>query len=251
MSSRFRGSLVLAAALAVGCSDNAPPISGGDGGDNGGGGNDTPTVDFTETWGADTADVGNWILTTEPLRTRTIETTGGNPGGYLYGDVSISIPTWSTMSTRFQPGTSADPLKRDSVFVGDWYANDVQKLAADIEVIQSGNWAGPRAATLHLGRWDAATSAVAFDAFYTLADLPDVPDGWRTYAFPIDARSRTVPPGWVFLHGDGTPATDAEWPAFMQQIDAVDIGLWKPGDAYPSMGIWELGLDNVHISSVP
>lgn len=66
-----------------------------------------PDHEFTERYGPRTQDTGPWALTDNPLRVRTIEPSGGNPGGYLYGEVSSPIPTWSTASTRYQPGSSA------------------------------------------------------------------------------------------------------------------------------------------------
>jgi hypothetical protein len=52
----------------------------------------SPDADFTETYDTGTMDVGNWLLTTNTLRPRIIESTGGNPGGYLYSEVSSPIP---------------------------------------------------------------------------------------------------------------------------------------------------------------
>jgi hypothetical protein len=51
---------------------------------------------------------------------RIIETGGGNPGAYVQqGGFSTSIPTWASISTRFQPGVN-DPYKIDSIYTGDW-----------------------------------------------------------------------------------------------------------------------------------
>lgn len=207
-------------------------------------------IDFTETYGAGTTDIGDWILTTNADRVRTIEASGGNPDGYLYGDVSTATPAWSTASTRFHPGAD-DPFKRDSVFVGDYRANDIRAFSADIELLQVGNWSSNRTVTLHLVQWDAATNARAFEAFYSLPDLVDPPSGWVSYSFPIAARSATVPAGWKFLRTDGSAGTGSEWSRFMQQIDLVELVFAKPGYLYPSTGVWDLGIDNIHISALP
>ena len=108
-----------------------------------------------------------------------------------------------------------------------------------------------RAVTLHLMSWDTTSNGVAFDATYTLPDIPDVPVGWQHYEVPIDAQSATIPAGWVITRGDGTPATDADWATFMHQIDLVGFGYWKPGFFYPSLGLWQLGIDNIHNSAQP
>jgi len=78
-------------------------------------------------------------------------------------------------------------------------------------------------------------------------DLPEPPVGWRTYSFPVDANSPTIPQGWVFTRGDGTPGTDAEWSPFLHRIDLTSIGFYKPGFGYPSLGTWILGIDNIEI----
>src|SRR5205814_9799777 len=82
---------------------------------------------------------------------------------------------------------------------------------------------------------------------YTLPDLPEPPVGWQTYSFPVDANSPTIPQGWVFTRGDGTPGTDAEWSPFLHCIDLTSIGFYKPGFAYPGFGTWILGIDNIEI----
>lgn len=207
-----------------------------------------PDTEFTETYEAGTLDTGNWILTTDPARPRVIESTGGNPGGYLYGEVATAVPTWATASTRYQPGVD-DASKRDSIFVGDYYLNDINYVSADLRIYQVGSWTADRTVTLILRSWDAATDSVAYEATCSLPDMPQVPQGWQHYQFRVDATSARVPPGWVFTRGDGTPGTDAEWATFMHQIDFVGFGYWKPGYGYPSLGLWQLGIDNIHIGT--
>ena len=160
--------------------------------------------------------------------------------------MSTAIPTWSTASTRFQPGVD-DQAKRDSVFVGNYYANHVKHVSADLQVFQAGSWTPGRTVTLHLMSWDVASNSLAFEAFSSFPDIPRVPMGWHHYKFDVDARSARVPSGWDFHRGDGTPGTDADWATFMHQIDAVGFGYWRPGVAYPSLGIWKLGIDNIHV----
>jgi hypothetical protein len=199
---------------------------------------------FTETYSWGTRDVGHWSLTTNDLRTRVIEPTGGNPGGYLYGEVASPIPTWSTASRRFDPDAGSA-----SIFVGNYRANDIRRISADLCVYQAGSWSASRTVTLQLVRWDVANATIAVDATYSLPDIPNVPDGWQNYKFPVDARSDKIPPGWQVERGDGTPATDADWAFLMQQIDVVGLGFWKPGYMYPALGLWELGIDNIHIGT--
>ncbi|HEX7835954.1 MAG TPA: hypothetical protein VF469_00755 [Kofleriaceae bacterium] len=205
-------------------------------------------AEFTEAYRPGTQDVGHWILTDNPLRARIIETTGGHPGGYLYSEVSTPTPTWSTASTRYQPGHD-DALKRDSIFVGDYDANQIDHISVDLQIFQVGAWTPDRTVTLQLIRWDPANNTVAFTATYSEGDLPTAPRGWLHHDFAVDARSPTIPPGWVLTRGDGTPGRNADWATLMHQIDLVGFGYWKPGFAYPSLGIWKLGIDNVHVGT--
>jgi hypothetical protein len=209
-----------------------------------GAGNDRETTTFIETYD-DGTDVGLWHCSLGVPR--MIETSGGNPGFYVQqGGFSTSIPTWASVSTRFQPGFN-DMYKIDSIYTGDWTSLGVTSITTDLNVIQVATWATDRAVTLELLQMDDTGFNVNYDATYTLPDLPEPPIGWQTYSFPVDANSPTIPEGWVFTRGDGTPGTDAEWSPFLHRIDLTSIGFYKPGFAYPSLGTWILGIDNVEI----
>jgi hypothetical protein len=206
------------------------------------------TNSFIETYD-DGTDVGLWHCSVGAPR--IIETSGGNPGAYLQqGGFSSSIPTWASISTRFQPGVN-DPYKIDSIYTGDWTSLGVTGITADLNVIHVATWATDRAVTLELLQMDETGFNVNYDATYTLPDLPEPPIGWQTYSFPVDANSPTIPQGWVFTRGDGTPGTDAEWSPFLHRIDLTSIGFYKPGFAYPSLGTWTLGIDNIEIDFQP
>ena len=206
------------------------------------------TNSFIETYD-DGTDVGLWHCSVGAPR--TTEISGGNPGAYVQqGGFSTSTPTWASISTRFQPGVN-DLYKVDSIYTGDWTSLGVTGIAADLNVIQVGTWATDRAVTLELLQMDETGFNVNYDATYTLPDLPDPPVGWQTYSFPIDANSPTIPQGWVFTRGDGTPGTDAEWSPFLHRVDLTSIGFYKPGFGYPSLGTWTLGIDNIEIDFEP
>jgi hypothetical protein len=208
----------------------------------------TTHASFIETYD-DGTDVGLWHCSVGVPR--IIEISGGNPGAYLQqGGFGTSIPTWASISTRFQPGVN-DPYKIDSIYTGDWTTLGVTRIVADLNVIQVATWATDRAVTLELLQMDETGFNVNYDATYTLPDLPEPPIGWQTYSFPVDANSPTIPQGWVFTRGDGTPGTDAEWSPFLHRIDLTSIGFYKPGFAYPSLGTWILGIDNIEIDFQP
>jgi hypothetical protein len=205
-------------------------------------------LEFTETYECGTRDIGDWALSTNDLRARVIEPSGGDPGGYLYSEVASPIPTWSTVSPRVERAFG-EPITRDNLFVGNYYENQIHRISADMCVYQAGSWSASRTVTLQLTRWDVANATVALQATYSLADIPKVPNGWHHYAFKVDAQSPAIPSGWLLQHGDGTPATDADWTVLMRQIDVVSFGYWKPGYMYPALGLWELGIDNIHIGT--
>lgn len=203
---------------------------------------------FTERYEEGTLDVGHWALTSNDLRARQIESVGGDPGGYLYGEVSSPIPTWSTVSPRLKQETGPGAVL-DSIFVGNYHADQIRRLTADLCVYQAGSWSASRTVTLQIIRWDYVNDAMALEATYSLPDLPTLPVGWQHYAFDVDARASTIPTGWVVTRGDGTPGTDADWSTLMHQVDIVGLGLWKPGYMYPALGLWKIGIDNVHVGT--
>src|SRR2546421_2816391 len=202
------------------------------------------TNTFIETYD-DGTDVGLWHCSVNVLR--ILETNGGNPGAYIQqGGFSSHVPTWASISPRFQPGVN-DTYKIDSIYTGDWTTLGVTSIIVDLNIIQVATWGTDRAVTLELLQMDDTGFNVNYDATYTLPDLPEPPVGWQTYSFPVDANSPTIPDGWVFTHGDGSPGTDAEWSQFLHRIDLTSIGYYKPGFAYPGLGTWILGIDNIEI----
>jgi hypothetical protein len=214
------------------------------------------TASFTETYD-NGSDVGQWVASFSVPR--QIQPAGGSPlgggiplGAYLQqGGFSSSIPTWGTASPRFQPGFN-DQYKQDSVFVGDWTVAGVTNFGVDLDVIQSGSWPSPgRPITLQLMQMDNTGFSVNYVATYTTSLMSMAPIGWTDYSFTINADGGVVPIGWVFTHGDGTPATDAEWATFLSRIDLTSVGYYAPGTFYPSTGSWTLGIDNISVTTVP
>jgi hypothetical protein len=199
---------------------------------------------FIETYD-DGTDVGLWHCNLGVPR--IIEASGGNPGAYLQqGGFSTHVPIWASVSTRYQPGFN-DTYKIDSIYTGDWTSLAVTSITVDLNIIQVASWGTDRAVTIELLQMDETGFNVNYDATYTLPDLTEPPVGWQTYSFPVNANSPTIPEGWVFTRGDGTPGTDAEWSPFLHRIDLTSIGFYKPGFAYPGFGTWILGIDNIEI----
>jgi hypothetical protein len=208
----------------------------------------TARASFTETYD-DGTDVGHWVAAfSQP---RNFEPNGGNPGVYLEQDgFSSHTPTWGTASPDYQPGFN-DTYKTHSVFVDDWTDAGVVSLSADMNIFQAGGWGPDRGVTLQLLQMDSTGFNVNFSATYSMDLGEEPPVGWQTYSFPVNADSPTVPAGWVFTDGNGDPGTDAEWSQFLRNVDLTTIGYYKPGFAYVGFGTWTLGIDNIHIETVP
>jgi hypothetical protein len=110
-----------------------------------GAGNDSETSTFIETYD-DGTDVGIWNCSLSVPR--ILETSGGNPGAYIQqGGFSTHVPTWASVSPRYQPGFN-DTYKNDSIYTGDWASLGVTSITADLNVIQVATWATDRAVTL-------------------------------------------------------------------------------------------------------
>ena len=215
-------------------------------------------ADFAETYDGG-SDVGQWVASFNVPR--QIQPVGGSPlgggiplGAFLeQGGFPSAVPTWGTASTRYQPGFN-DTYKQDSVFVGNWTAAGVTTFSVDLNVIQAGSWPSPgRPLTLQLMQMDGSGFSVDYVATWTTALMATPPVGWNHYSFTINAAGGVVPAGWIFTHGDGTPATDAEWGTFLSQVDLTSIGYYAPGYFYPSTGTWTLGMDNpaIQTAAVP
>ena len=107
----------------------------------------TTRANFIETYD-DATDVGLWHCSANAARIP--EASGRNPGAYIQqGGFSTHVPTWASVSPRFQPGVN-DTYKIDSIYTGDWTSLGVTSITVDLNVIQVATWATDRAATLEL-----------------------------------------------------------------------------------------------------
>ncbi len=191
----------------------------------------TAQAGFVETFD-DGSNNGDWHLTTNPAM---IELDGGNPGAWLHAEGDLATPTWfvpfGTMPTHF---------------LGNYARHGVAALSFDVNIL-AGSQVPDRNMTLDiqttLGTGDYSKGV---DAYYVGRDISRLPVGWHTYAFPVDAASLTIPPGWVVTKGNGKKGTDADWQALMQDVETIGLELGTPGFFYP-FSIWDLGLDNVRI----
>jgi hypothetical protein len=187
---------------------------------------------YTETFD-DGNDEGDWHLTVNPP---TLETDGGNPGAYLRASADAAVPTWYV------------PLNTPTkFFLGDFAANRIATLSVDLNIF-SGVEVPDRAVTLDLNTTlGTGDFTKGVDAYYVGRNISQLPTGWHTYAFPVNATSTTIPPGWVVTKGDGSPGTDADWQALMHDVETLGVELGEPGFFYP-FGLWDIGLDNCRVS---
>ena len=179
------------------------------------------------------SDNGDWHLTVNPP---TFETDGGNPGPYLHATADAAVPTWYV------------PLGTEpTYFLGDFAGKKVGTLAFDINIF-TGVEVPDRAMTLDLNTTlGTGDFSKGVDAYYIGTDISQLPLGWQTYEFPVNATSLTIPPGWVVTKGNGRPGTDADWQALMHDVETLGVELGEPGFFYP-FGIWDLGLDNARVT---
>jgi hypothetical protein len=92
---------------------------------------------------------------------------------------------------------------------------------------------------------------LGIEAYNVGTDISDFTPGWNTYAYALDASSAVIPSGWVVTEGNGNPGTDADWHALVTHVENVTMALGTPGFFYPNLGLWDLGLDNVTLSTSP
>lgn len=185
------------------------------------------------------ANQGTWRLTDNPNRLLVIEETGGDPGAWLHGQVAAAVPTWYVSEPAGNP------------FTGDYSAQGFRSYRFDLS-ISGGIQVPDRVLTLHLFTTLGTGDPVqGIDAYELGADISEYQPGWFGYQFAMDATSQTVPDGWIVTRGDGSPGTDADWRALMTHVEGVHFELGQPGYGYPNLNVWDLGLDNVDLSTSP
>jgi hypothetical protein len=184
-------------------------------------------------------NLGTWRLTSNPSRLYQIEPAGGNPGAYLHGQVAAAVPTWYI----------DQPV--GNLFTGDFAAEGVSAFSYDMN-ISGGVQVPDRNLTLHLYTTLGTGDPVqGIEAYFIGDDISEYTPEWDHHEYPLDATSATIPSGWTVFEGDGTPGTDADWQTLVRHVENVTIALGTPGFFYPNLNIWDLGLDNVRLTTVP
>ena len=196
------------------------------------------SADLTDTFD-NNVNLGTWRVTFNPNFLYQIEPSGGNPGAYLHAQVSTAVPTWFISNPANNP------------FVGNYAAEGVTSFSFDM-TISGGAQVPNRNMTLHLTTTlGTGDPALGIEAYSIGDDISVFPVGWHSFLYPLNAASATIPQGWVVTEGNGNPGTNADWHNLMTHIENVNMALGTPGFFYPNLGVWDLGLDNVRLTTVP
>ena len=172
-----------------------------------------------------------------------LETTGGNPGGFLH---NTSVSSFAPIPTT-DDGTA-------SGFLGDLRALGITALSVDAITNSASFGAGGREFSLLL-RDTKGTLAVTDDdyAYYVGSEVPQPGAGWKSFQFPVPSLSTDpVPPGW-----SGGWAGDLEnfrpgidWNDVITSVDRVELW-WLNPSFFAIFQDWDVGIDNVSLVSTP
>jgi hypothetical protein len=155
-----------------------------------------------------------------------IETTGGNPGAYLHGDICCAY--WPDAFNT-------------STFTGNYRNAGLASLGIDLIMLQ-GSGEGRQVALTLLTDNNTPQGEDDWGAFVVGSDGPVPGGGWLSYDFIIPAQEDTLPPGWQVW---GTTA--GAWADLMQDVDEVRFTIGDPTWSYVESP-WTVGMDNVRFS---
>lgn len=159
-----------------------------------------------------------------------VETTGGNPGGYVHDNEFFSMPV-----VRSEIGVA-------SPFHGDYRAAGVSEISFDTRTFsnQAGGSYG------QLGALVLNNTSTGMFAWTLVGDLTDPRAGWIHTTVAIPSQSMTLPGGWV---GDsfGDPFN---WNSLITNVDQVELRFFNP-DWFGIGAAFDVGMDNAAITYVP
>jgi len=170
-----------------------------------------------------------------------INSAGGNPGAYLRNpELDSAVPT----------PVYVGPLP--SPFFGDYRAANVTSLGLDVNVFAASfgvdkNRPLSLVLTSDMGTPDDPSDDC--DVYVVgKSNVPRVGSGWQAFDFKVPSASTTLPNGWV-VRGfcAGLTQNDA-WNAVITNVTRVTFPFADP-DTFWFFQIWNLGIDNVRITS--
>ncbi len=202
---------------------------------------------FSETF-AGGGNEGAWSLSGRGV----IEADGGHPGDFLHVPSLDTFAPWG--ETRWGV---------ESLFTGNYRAQDVIALAADFRTFSVSSTTAERPMSVMLVS-DPGTPQDPTDdllVFYVgRENIPASGKGWRDYEFEIPSDSKTLPfprsevdgePGWVAAQGEvfiPAPDPDAAWNAVIEDVDQVIFWFHDPR-FFAIIQRWDVGMDNPTITT--
>ncbi|MCP3920825.1 MAG: DUF2207 domain-containing protein [bacterium] len=193
---------------------------------------------FVETYdnGSNEGDYEIWFA---PYN--TVETSGGNPGGYLHLDNVTSGPATCQFIKIF-------PNQWPNALSGDYRALGVDRIAIDVNLV-FGPQMVPGTSTWILRLFDDNGTPMddSDDCAVFLMDpsipLPTAP-GWTTIEFPIPSGDTSLPTTWGTEGTTCAGNNDVTWNAIIQDVDYVEIELNADPAVFCAFNDWDFGLDN-------
>lgn len=170
-----------------------------------------------------------------------IESTGGNPAGWLHNSM---VDSFAPIVTSDAPATSN--------FVGDLRAKGVTRISCDAITHGATFTAAGRQFSILL-RDTKGTANVNDDdyAYYAGALVPQIGQGWGSYDFDIPSQSTAaVPAGWSGgWAGDGQAfRPGVEWSDVIESVDVVEFW-WQSPDLFAIFQQWDVGVDNIAVET--
>lgn len=170
-----------------------------------------------------------------------IDAAGGNPGSYLHNpqlDSAVPSPVY------------VGPLP--SPFFGDYRAANVTSLGLDVVVYAASIGVDNKRPLSIVLTSDMGTPDDASDDcdVYTVGskNVPRPGAPWRSYEFRVPSGATTLPNGWIVRGACGGLSANDAWNAVITNVTRVAFPFADP-DTLWFFQIWDLGIDNVRITS--
>ncbi|MEM6672346.1 MAG: hypothetical protein AAF726_05850 [Planctomycetota bacterium] len=166
-----------------------------------------------------------------------VESTGGNPGGWLRNPLVDSFAPIVTSGA----GATAP-------YIGDLRANGVARILVDARTDAVSITAAARNLTLVLRDTKGTPTVDDDDYAYSVGALiPQVGQGWVPYSFDVPSASTDAVPagwagGWVGDVAAFRPGVD--WNDVITSVDRVEFW-WIDPTFFAIFQQWDVGIDNV------
>ena len=192
-------------------------------------------VTFVETFD-NYSNVGGW---TYGSPNGYIDLTGGNPGPFFHD------PFLDTFAPR--PRTTMD-----SIFTGDYRANQVSSVGIDLILFDVQFSAGGRPLSLILVSDNNTPGSFDDDwGAYNLgpANVPLPGEGWLSYDFDVPSQQTSLPTGWQYIEfGPNSPTPD--WNNIITDVSQLQYFYGDPQMMF-IFQVWDVGMDNPRITYIP